>query len=65
MKNTKQIYTIWQTTTFGHGMRKIKAWDFEDAFNKIGKNEKSKLICICEFESGEERDAEYFGIINN
>ena len=62
MKNTKQTYTIWQTTTFGTGMRKIKAWSFDDAFERLGEKEKSKLISICEEQTGEEKEAEYFGI---
>lgn len=62
MKNTKQTYTIWMTTTFGNGMRKIQAINFDDAFNKLSAKEKSNLISITEFETDEEKYAEDFNI---
>lgn len=62
MKNTKQTYTIWMTTTFGNGIRKIQAFNFDDAFNRLTITDRSKLISITECETGEEKYAEEFNI---
>lgn len=62
MKNTKQTYTIWHTTSFGNGIRKIKAFNFDDAFNRLSETDKSKLISITQCETGEEKYAEEFNI---
>jgi hypothetical protein len=50
---TLKIFTIWQTTQFGLGCFKIKAKDFNDAFNRLGKKDKAKLHSWIEDEDGE------------
>jgi hypothetical protein len=50
---TLNTFTIWQTTQFGLGCFKIKAKDFADAFNRLGKKDKAKLNSWIEDESGE------------
>jgi len=46
-------FTIWQTTQFGLGCFKIKAKDFADAFNRLGKKDKAKLNSWIENEDGD------------
>ena len=60
MKTTKQTFAIYQATEFGTGMRKIKASSFDEAYSKLGKKEKSKLISICQQDTGDEKWAEDF-----
>jgi hypothetical protein len=50
---TLNTFTIWQTTQFGLGCFKIKAKDFNDAFNRLGKKDKAKLHSWIEDENGE------------
>ena len=59
MKNTTEPYTIWTSTSFGNGCRKIKAKDFNDAFNKSGKKDKAALLSNCDI-NGNEKQAEDF-----
>jgi hypothetical protein len=50
---TLNTFTIWQTNQFGLGCFKIKAKDFNDAFNRLGKKDKAKLHSWIEDENGE------------
>jgi hypothetical protein len=50
---TLNTFTIWQTTQFGLGCFKIKAKDFADAFNRLGKKDKAKLNSWIENEDGD------------
>jgi hypothetical protein len=59
MKTQTQTFTIWTPTSFGIGCRKIKAKDFNDAFNKLGKKDKANLLSICD-SNGEEKLSEDF-----
>ncbi len=50
---TLNTFTIWQTNQFGLGCFKIKAKDFNDAFNRLGKKDKAKLNSWIENEDGD------------
>ena len=46
-------FTIWHNTQFGLGCFTIKAKDFIDAFNRLGKKVKAKQCGWIEDENGE------------
>ena len=46
-------FTVWYNTEFGLGCFKIKAKDFIDAFNRLGKKVKAKQCGWIEDEDGE------------
>jgi hypothetical protein len=46
-------FTIWQINQFGLSCFKIKAKDFADAFNRLGKKDKAKLNSWIENEDGD------------
>lgn len=64
MKTNQQIFSIYQYTEFGTGVRKIKASDFYDAYRKLNAKEKDKLISICQLDTGDEKWADEFSNYN-
>ena len=54
MKKLQQ-FTIWTTNQFGIGCFKIKAKNFDDAFLRLGKKDKSKSSGWIEDENGDSK----------
>lgn len=50
---TLKTFTIWHSTEFGIGCQKIKAKNFIDAYNRLGKKIKAKQCGWIVDEDGE------------